>query len=68
MISDMPCRFAGAITLPSTLRLGRPGGAIPPAGSIRRDAPGGNSLIVLRDAFRLLACIPQGGVNKEPTP
>src|SRR6516162_7985950 len=36
---------------PSTLRLCRPGGAIPPAGSMRCAAPRGNPLIVLRDAF-----------------
>jgi hypothetical protein len=36
-----------------------------PCGAVRAR---GNSLIVLRVAFRLLACIPQGGVNKEPTP
>jgi hypothetical protein len=56
MISEMPCRFAGDTTLPSTLRLRRPGGAIPPAGYMRRGGLRGNSLIVLRDAFRFLAC------------
>src|SRR5262249_23546224 len=47
------CRvdFGDAVTLPPTLRLRRPGGAIPPAGSMQCGAPRGNSLIVLRDAF-----------------
>ena len=58
MISDMPCRFVAAITVPSTFAPPLAWWCYSTGGSVRRGALRGNSLIVLRDAFRLLACTP----------